>query len=102
MKNFVSRLRPATLVLLLPVLGAVGCAQNGAVSDATPRRRIPLAPVSAASPGIGAPGAGSMDTRGTGTVATGQGDSPLEDASPGSVPVSGAGTVPGARKGGRL
>ncbi len=68
---------------------------------ATERRRIPLAPVSTFSPGIGAPGAGSADTRGTGTVATGEGDTPLADPDAGSVPVSGAGNTPGTRRGAR-
>lgn len=95
---------PVVLVALtlLPLLGAAACTRDGLAGNPSSRKQIPLAPISAASPGIGAPGAGSMDTRGTGTIATGQGDTPLEEAGPGSVPISGAGNVPGARKGGRL
>ena len=58
--------------------------------------------------GIGAPGAGSEDTRGTGTIADGEGDATNITGSNGSVPANGAGTspgstsVPGARNGGRL
>lgn len=94
---------PGTVLCL--ALSGFGCTHDqtgGTPGTTAERKRIPLAPVSAASAGIGAPGAGSMDTRGTGTIATGQGDDPINDPQPGAVPVSGAGVTPGARKGGRL
>lgn len=103
MKNSTTLTRPLfAAVALLTGLSAVACTrdQAGNSTTGTPHR-IPLAPVGVSSPGIGAPGAGSMDTRGTGTIATGQGDSPVADPVPGSVPVSAAGTSPGARVGGR-
>ena len=91
---------PCVAALLLSVSGA-GCTRDQAGNSTTQeRRRIPLAPIGAASPGIGAPGAGSADTRGTGTIATGEGDTPLDAPTTGSVPSSAAGVTPGTRAGG--
>ncbi len=93
----------AVAVLLLGCSG-IGCTHDQEMNGTagTERKRIPLAPIGAASPGIGAPGAGSEDTRGTGSIATGEGDTPLGEPGTGSVPTSGAGPIPGARNGGRL
>lgn len=109
MKTIVAPFLPLCAASLLFAAGMVGCAQDKTYQTGTAQRKnIPLAPIGAASPGIGAPGAGSADTRGTGTVATGEGDNPIAEPSTGSVPVAGAGnvpgatTVPGARNGGRL
>ena len=97
MKTPVASFRWFTAALLLLVSAVVGCVRDPQSNNTTQtRRRIPLAPIGAASPGIGAPGAGSEDTRGTGTIATGEGDTPLDEPTVGSVPVSGAGNVPGA------
>ena len=94
---------------LLLFLGGTGCTQDKTYQSGTAeRKRIPLAPIGSFSPGIGSPGAGSVDTRGTGTIATGEGDTPIAEPSSGSVPAAGAGNVPGAatvngpRTGGRL
>ena len=102
--------RSILLVLVFGlILVGVGCTRDQmASSSGAPRRRIPLAPVGVSSPGIGAPGAGSMDTRGTGTVADGEGDATNIGGGNGSVLANGAAntpgttTVPGARNGGRL
>ena len=97
MKIPAASLRLLSVTLLLLAFSVVGCVRDPQGNSTTQtRRRIPLAPIGAASPGIGAPGAGSEDTRGTGTIATGEGDTPLDAPTVGSVPVSGAGNVPGA------
>ena len=105
MKTAAVRLQlPCVAVLLLGFTFA-GCTRDQQGNSTTrERRRIPLAPIGAASPGIGGPGAGSEDTRATGTIATGEGDTPLGTPSTGNVPSSAAGVTPGsaARGGGRL
>lgn len=102
MKLSTTSLRPLCFAAALSGLFLTGCARDQAGNSTTlERRSIPLAPIGVASPGIGAPGAGSADTRGTGTIATGEGDTPLDTPTTGSVPASAAGTTPGTRVGGR-
>ena len=92
MKTAFASFRPlvSAAVLTLGLIGT-GCVHDQGAGSTTERKRIPLAPIGAASPGIGA-----------GTIATGEGDTPLGEPGTGSVPTSGAGSVPGARNGGRL
>ena len=101
MKISTVSLCPTLLAAALLSLFASGCIRDQQGNSTTQeRRRIPLAPIGAASPGIGAPGAGSEDTRGTGTIAAGEGDTPLDAPTTGSVPSSAAGITPGTRIGG--
>ncbi len=67
---------------------AAGCTNNSTASN-VPKKPIPLAPVGVSSPGIGGPGGESADTRAVGTVATGEGDEPLDTRS-GVSPVTAA------------
>ena len=65
-----------------------------------------MAPISAVSPGIGGPGGNSADTRATGTVASGEGDTPVGVTDPATAPVVAPGVAPGSgtadlRPGGR-
>ena len=71
---------------LILALAVAACTHD---STAVARKPIPLAPVGVASSGIGGPGGDSIDTRATGTVATGEGDQPL-DARSGVAPVTAA------------
>lgn len=92
--NIVSLVRPACLVVVLCAVSA-GCTRDGTAYNAPNRRRIPLAPVGAVSPGIGGPGGNSADTRATGTIASGEGDSPIGVNDPASAPVVAPGVAPG-------
>ena len=65
----------AGLALTLGLLAA-GCQQSGGFT-ADQRDPIGPAPSGIASPGIGAPGGQSVDTRGTGTVSSSEGDASL-------------------------
>ena len=95
MKKTASFCLPCVIALSLG-LSFAGCTRDQEGNSTTQtRRQIPLAPVGAASPGIGGPGAGSEDTRGTGTIATGEGDTPLDTPTNGNVPSSPAGVTPG-------
>ena len=55
---------------------AAGCKQGGGYS-ADQRDPIGPAPTGISSPGIGAPGGQSIDTRGTGSVASSEGEATL-------------------------
>ena len=100
MKKAAASLRLPSVIALLLGLFFAGCVRDqDAGNTARQPRRIPLAPIGAASPGIGGPGAGSEDTRGTGTIATGEGDTPLDTPTTGNVPASAAGVTPGATAG---
>lgn len=92
--SFASYLRPAAVVLVLCAAGA-GCTRDDSTYNAPNRRRIPLAPVGAVSPGIGGPGGNSADTRATGTIASGEGDTPIGVNAPASAPVVAPGVAPG-------
>ena len=84
--NFTKNLvRPGALGALALALGwlAAGC-QHGGGFAADQRDPIGPAPSNIASPGIGAPGGQSIDTRGTGTVSSSEGDASLSSA-PGPV-----------------
>ena len=61
------------------VLGglAAGCQQSGGGYAADQRDPIGPAPTGIPSPGIGAPGGQSIDTRGTGSVASSEGEATL-------------------------
>ena len=69
------------------VLGglAAGCQQSGGYA-ADQRDPIGPAPTGIASPGIGAPGGQSIDTRGTGSVASSEGEATLSGPSTPIVP----------------
>ena len=87
MKTILLSLRfGAGAAMLVLALAAAACTNSSAQAS---RRPIPLAPVNVSSPGIGGPGGDSEDTRATGTVATGEGDEPLDSRS-GVVPVTAA------------
>ena len=77
MKFYPVSLRLAPFAALLALSVAAGCTNNSTASN-IPKRPIPLAPVGVNSPGIGGPGGASEDTRAVGTVATGEGDEPLD------------------------
>ena len=97
MKKAAASLRLPFAAALLLGFSLAGCVRDQPTGGAAGQpRRIPLAPIGAASPGIGGPGAGSADTRATGTIATGEGDTPLDTPSTGNVPASAAGVTPGA------
>ena len=71
--------RPGALGALALALGglAAGCQQGGGGYTADQRDPIGPAPANIASPGIGAPGGQSIDTRGTGTISGSEGDASL-------------------------
>ena len=77
--------RPGALGALALALGglAAGC-QHGGGYTADQRDPIGPAPANIASPGLGAPGGQSVDTRGTGTVSASEGDASL-NSSPGPL-----------------
>ncbi len=93
--RFIPFVCPVVAVVVLGALGA-GCTRDDSAYNAPVRRRIPLAPVGAVSPGIGGPGGNSADTRATGTIASGQGDRPLGVDAPASAPVIAPGVSPGS------
>ncbi len=93
--SFVFLVRPVLAVVVFCAVGA-GCTRDDSAYNAPNRRRIPLAPVGAVSPGIGGPGGNSADTRATGTVASGEGDSPIGVNDPASAPVVAPGVAPGS------
>ena len=97
MKFFLAaKFSPVAAALVLGLVTA-GCTHDFAYSDPPPARRtIPLAPVGAASPGIGGPGGNSADTRATGTVASGQGDAPIGVTDPAEAPIVAPGVAPGS------
>lgn len=70
----------AVLALALGGL-ATGCQQGGGGYATDQRDPIGPAPSNIASPGIGAPGGQSVDTRGTGTVSSSEGDASLNSGS---------------------
>ncbi len=91
-----ARFFPALAVLALG-LAVGGCTHDFAYNDPPAQHRtIPLAPVGATSPGIGGPGGNSMDTRATGTIASGEGDSPVGVTDPAGAPVIAPGVAPGS------
>ncbi len=92
---FASFVRPAAAVVILCAVGE-GCTRDDSAYNAPNRRRIPLAPVGAVSPGIGGPGGNSADTRATGTIASGEGDTPIGVNDPASAPVVAPGVAPGS------
>ena len=92
---FVSSFFAVAVTVALAVAGA-GCTHDDTAYQAPRRRAIPLAPVGATSPGIGGPGGGSADTRATGTVASGEGDTPVGVTEPASAPVVAPGVAPGS------
>lgn len=71
----------AILALALGGLAAGGCQQGGGGYAADQRDPIGPAPANISSPGIGAPGGQSIDTRGTGTVSSSEGDASLNSGS---------------------
>ena len=81
-KNLV---RPGALGALALALGglAAGC-QHGGGFSADQRDPIGPAPTNIPSPGIGAPGGQSIDTRGTGTISGSEGDASL-NSDPGPI-----------------
>ena len=92
---FVSSFFAVVTAVALGVAGA-GCTHDNAAYQAPNRRPIPLAPVGATSPGIGGPGGASADTRAIGTVASGEGDTPVGVTEPASAPVVAPGVAPGS------
>ena len=64
---------------------AAGCQQGGGYA-ADQRDPIGPAPTGIASPGIGAPGGQSIDTRGTGSVASSEGEATLAGPSTPIIP----------------
>ena len=82
----------AILTLALALVGlATGCQQGGGGYAADQRDPIGPAPANISSPGIGAPGGQSIDTRGTGTVSASEGDASLA-SSPGPLVPAPVGT----------
>lgn len=84
--NFTKNIaRPGAIGILALALGglAVGCQQSGGYA-ADQRDPIGPAPSNIASPGIGAPGGQSIDTRGSGTISASEGDASLS-SSPGPL-----------------
>ena len=88
MKFISVSLRLAPLAAAAVFVLAAGCTNNSTASN-VPKKPIPLAPVGVNSTGIGGPGGASEDTRAVGTVATGEGDEPL-DVRSGVSPVTSA------------
>ena len=86
---------PLAAALALSLVGG-GCTHDYAFNQPTPRRTIPLAPTGAVGTGIGGPGGTSSDTRATGTIASGEGDSPIGVTDPASAPVVAPGVAPGS------
>ena len=84
------------VALAVIVFAGAGCTRDTTAYNAPRRRAIPLAPVGATSPGIGGPGGNSADTRATGTVASGEGDTPVGVTEPASAPVIAPGVAPGS------
>ena len=76
-----SRSATGGLALALGWLAA-GCQQTGGFT-ADHRDPIGPAPAGISSPGLGAPGGQSVDTRGTGTISSSEGDATLDG--PGSA-----------------
>ena len=72
------------LALVSGVLAA-GCQQGGGYT-ADQRDPIGPAPTGISSPGIGAPGGQSIDTRGTGSVASSEGEATLAGPSTPIIP----------------
>lgn len=96
MKSFhVSSFCAVAVAVVLSVASA-GCTRDDSAYNAPKRRAIPLAPVGATSPGIGGPGGGSADTRATGTVASGEGESPMGVTQPARAPIIAPGVAPGS------
>ena len=94
--RFLARFSPVFAVVALG-LAAGGCTHDFAYTEPSPAHRtIPLSPVGATSPGIGGPGGNSMDTRATGTIASGEGDSPVGVTNPAGAPVIAPGVSPGS------
>ena len=85
-------------VIAAAILGVtgVGCTRDNSTYQEPRRRAIPLSPVAATSPGIGGPGGASVDTRATGTVASGEGEQPVGVTDPASAPVVAPGVAPGS------
>lgn len=82
--NFTKHIvRPGTFGVLALALGglAAGCQQGGGGYTADQRDPIGPAPANVSSPGIGAPGGQSIDTRGTGTISSSEGDASLNNGS---------------------
>ena len=86
--NFTKHFTRWGMVCLALALGgfAAGCQQNGGGYSADQRDPIGPAPTGISSPGIGAPGGQSVDTRGTGSVASSEGEATLSGPSTPIVP----------------
>ena len=96
MKPILSSFFSAVIAAAILGLTGVGCTRDNTAYQEPKRRAIPLSPVGATSPGIGGPGGSSADTRATGTVASGEGDQPIDVTDPASAPVVAPGVAPGS------
>ena len=97
MNMILASIRFATRAAVLTLtLATLACTHPGTTNN-VPLKPIPPAPVGVASSGIGGSGGDSADTRAGGTVATGEGDQPMETRS-GVAPIT---ATPGTHATGR-